>query len=216
MNIAETLSSVPLLLRAFVTTLELSILAIFICTVLGVAVAAVRSAGIPVISKLLRVYVEVFRGSPLPITLLFVYFGITLASGLNINVFFAAVIGLAVYHGAYVAEIFRSGLDAVPRGQREAAKILGLSSWQSFISVILPQSTRISLPPLIGQYLSLIKDTSIAFVIGLMELMTTAQSIISRTGDPIGIYILVAALYFVICYPLSIWVRRHGRKQALA
>jgi polar amino acid transport system permease protein len=212
MNIDLIVQSLPQLLRAFLLTLELSLVSVVASTALGLIVAAMRTSKLPVIAQVARLYVEIFRGSPLPITLLFVYFGAALYLGYSVNLFVAATIGLSIYHGAYIAEIFRSGIDAIPVGQREASRILGLTSAQTFRFVVLPQTRRIVFPPLVGQYISLIKDTSIAFVIGLVELMKAGQSIVDRTGDPIPIYIAIAALYFVVCYPLSVWVRRNEKR----
>jgi len=121
-------------------------------------------------------------------------------------------VGLSVYHSAFVAEIIRSGIEAVPVGQHEAAQILGLKPAQTFRWVVLPQTLKIVLPPLVGQYISLIKDTSIASIIGLVELMKVGQSIVDRTSDPVSIYLTVAVFYFVLCYPLSVWVTRKQRK----
>ena len=118
---------------------------------------------------------------------------------------------MSVYQGAYISEIFRSGIEAVPKGQWEVSQILGLTRTQAFFSVVLPQTRKIVLPPLIGQYLSLIKDTSIVSMIGLSELMRGGQGIVDRIGKPIEIYALVAALYFIVCFPLSQWVRHHDR-----
>jgi len=211
MNVDLIAESLPQLLSAFALTLELSATAIAASTVLGLIAAAMRTSRIAGVSQLARVYVEIFRGSPLPITLLFVYFGAALYLGYSVNLFVAAAIGLSIYHGAYNAEIFRSGIDAVPVGQREASQVLGLTPAQTFRYVVLPQTSRIVLPPIVGQYLSLIKDTSIAFVIGLAELMKAGQSIVDRTGDPIPIYLTIAALYFAVCYPLSLWVRHREK-----
>jgi polar amino acid transport system permease protein len=129
------------------------------------------------------------------------------------NVLVAAIIGISVYHGAYIAEIIRGGIEAVPHGQWEASKILGLSSTQTFTSVILPQTRKLVLPPLVGQYIALIKDTSLAFIIGLAELTRQGQSIIDRVGQPVLIYFLVAVIYFIICYPLSLWVQSLDRRR---
>jgi polar amino acid transport system permease protein len=123
------------------------------------------------------------------------------------------VIGLSVYQGAYIAEIFRSGIESVPKGQWEVSQILGLSRTQAFASVVLPQTGRIVLPPLVGQYLSLIKDTSIVSMIGMSELMHGGQAIVDRIGKPVEIYGLVALIYFVVCFPLSQWVRHHDRRR---
>jgi polar amino acid transport system permease protein len=211
-NVELIWNNLPQLLRAFWVTLELAAVSIIGSTAIGLVVGGVRTSKVPIASQLARAYVEIFRGSPLPITLLFVYFGAALYLGFSANLFGAAAVGLSIYHGAYVAELLRSGIEAVPVGHREAARTLGLSQMQIFRFVVLPQTRRIVLPPLVGQYISLIKDTSIAFVIGLVELMKAGQAIVDRTADPIPIYLTIAALYFVTCYPLSLWVRRHERK----
>lgn len=212
MNLPLIWNSLPQLLEAFLLTLELSAVSIVGSTFIGLLVGALRTSRVRLASGIARAYVEVFRGSPLPITLLFVYFGAALYLGYSSNAFAAAAVGLSVYHGAYVAEIFRSGIQAVPSPQREVAQTLGLSASQTFRFVVLPQTRRIVFPPLIGQFISLIKDTSIAFVIGLVEVMKAGQAIVDRTAEPIPVYMTIAILYFVTCYPLSLWVRRHERK----
>ena len=115
-------------------------------------------------------YTELFRGTPVLITLMFIYFGVAYF-GYEINLFAAGILGLSIYQGAYIAEVFRAGIEAVPKGQWEVSWILGLSKRQTFLSVVLPQTRGIVLPPLVGQYLSLIKDTSIVSMIGMSELM---------------------------------------------
>ncbi|WP_405864544.1 amino acid ABC transporter permease [Streptomyces sp. NBC_00005] len=197
-------------------TVLLSLAAIATGTLLGLVVAAVRTSRIPVLAQLARGYLEVFRGTPLLIQMLFLYFGASYLGLVGITVFGAALIALTLYQGAYIAEIFRAGIEAVPRGQWEAARVLGLPRIQTFLSVILPQTRAIVLPPLVGQYLSLIKDTSIAVVIGYVELVRQGQAVIDRVGDPTTSYVAVAVLYFVICYPLSLLVRRMERKAVTA
>jgi polar amino acid transport system permease protein len=197
-------------------TVLLSLAAIATGTLLGLVVAAVRTSRIPVLAQLARGYLEVFRGTPLLIQMLFLYFGAAYLGLVGITVFGAALLALTLYQGAYIAEIFRAGIEAVPRGQWEAARVLGLPRFQTFLSVILPQTRAIVLPPLVGQYLSLIKDTSIAVVIGYVELVRQGQAVIDRVGDPATSYVAVAVLYFVICYPLSLLVRRMERKAVTA
>ncbi|MEV1066071.1 amino acid ABC transporter permease [Streptomyces sp. NPDC050263] len=197
-------------------TVLLSIAAIATGTLLGLAVAAVRTSRVPVLAQLARGYLEVFRGTPLLIQMLFIYFGAAYLGLAGITVFGAALLALTLYQGAYIAEIFRAGIEAVPRGQWEAARVLGLPRIRTFVSVILPQTRAIVLPPLVGQYLSLIKDTSIAVVIGYVELVRQGQAVIDRVGDPATSYIAVAVLYFVICYPLSLFVRHMERKAVTA
>jgi polar amino acid transport system permease protein len=197
-------------------TVQLSAAAIVTGTLTGLVVAGVRTSRVPVLAQLARVYLEVFRGTPLLIQMLFIYFGAAYLNLAGITVFGAALLALTLYQGAYIAEIFRSGIEAVPKGQWEAARVLGLGRVRSFVSVVLPQTRAIVLPPLVGQYLSLIKDTSIAVVIGYVELLRQGQAVIDRAGDPATTYLAVAVLYFVICYPLSLVVRRMERKAVLA
>lgn len=209
-------SNRDLYLSGLWATVLLSIASIATATLLGLVVAAVRTSRIPVLAQLGRGYLEVFRGTPLLIQMLFIYFGAAYLNLAGLTVFGAALLALTLYQGAYIAEIFRAGIEAVPRGQWEAARVLGLPRVQTFLSVILPQTRAIVLPPLVGQYLSLIKDTSIAVVIGYVELVRQGQAVIDRVGDPATSYLAVAVLYFVICYPLSLLVRHMERKAVTA
>ncbi|MFE2423048.1 amino acid ABC transporter permease [Streptomyces hokutonensis] len=216
MNWSVIWSNRELYVSGLGATVLLSLAAIATGTLLGLAVAAVRTSRIPVLTQLARGYLEVFRGTPLLIQMLFIYFGAAYLGLVGITVFGAALLALTLYQGAYIAEIFRAGIEAVPRGQWEAARVLGLPRVQTFVSVILPQTRAIVLPPLVGQYLSLIKDTSIAVVIGYVELVRQGQAVIDRVGDPATSYVAVAVLYFVICYPLSLLVRHMERKAVTA
>lgn len=209
-------SNRDLYLSGLWATVLLSIAAIATGTLLGLVVAALRTSRVPVVAQLARGYLEVFRGTPLLIQMLFIYFGAAYLNLAGLTVFGAALLALTLYQGAYIAEIFRAGIEAVPRGQWEAARVLGLPRLQTFLSVVLPQTRAIVLPPLVGQYLSLIKDTSIAVVIGYVELVRQGQAVIDRVGDPATSYLAVAVLYFVICYPLSLLVRHMERKAVTA
>ncbi|WP_421595824.1 amino acid ABC transporter permease [Rahnella sp. PD4] len=201
-------SSLPLLLKGLGVTLLLSVAAIIGSTLLGLLTAVLRTSRLPVAQQVAVLYTELFRGTPVLITLMFIYFGVAYF-GYEINLFAAGILGLSIYQGAYIAEVFRAGIEAVPKGQWEVSWILGLSKYQTFFSVILPQTRGIVLPPLVGQYLSLIKDTSIVSMIGMSELMHQGQAIVDRIGQPVVIYGLVAVLYFVVCFPLSRWVQHH-------
>ncbi|MFM0717863.1 amino acid ABC transporter permease [Paraburkholderia strydomiana] len=205
-------NSLSILLQGLVTTLLLSVAAIVGSTLIGLLAAVLRTFGPWGTNGIAKLYTELFRGTPVLITLMFIYFGVSYF-GYAIDVFAAGVIGLSVYQGAYIAEIFRSGIESVPKGQWEVSQILGLSRTQAFTSVVLPQTGRIVLPPLVGQYLSLIKDTSIVSMIGMSELMHGGQAIVDRIGKPVEIYGLVALIYFVVCFPLSQWVRHHDRRR---
>ncbi|HTH76178.1 MAG TPA: amino acid ABC transporter permease [Trinickia sp.] len=212
MSVQLLTSSLAILLQGLVTTVLLSVAAIAGGTLVGLVAAVLRSFGPWGTSRVAKVYIELFRGTPVLITLMFIYFGVSYF-GYAIDVFAAGAIGLSIYQGAYIAEIFRSGIEAVPKGQWEVSQILGLSRPQTFAFVVLPQTGKIVLPPLVGQYLSLIKDTSIVSMIGMSELMHGGQAIVDRIGRPVEIYGLVALIYFVVCFPVSQWVRHHDRRR---
>ena len=212
MNFSLVFDSLPLLFQGLLMTLLLSVASMTGSTIVGLVAATLRTSRLPVGSQIARIYIEIFRGSPLLITLLVVYYGVAYA-GYAMNVLVAAILAISVYHGAYIAEIIRGGIEAVPQGQWEASRILGLSNAQTFTSVILPQTSKLVLPPLVGQYIALIKDTSLAFIIGVAELTRQGQSIIDRVGQPVLIYFLVAVIYFIICYPLSLWVQSLDRRR---
>jgi polar amino acid transport system permease protein len=206
-------SSIPILLQGLAMTLVLSAASIVGGTLIGLLAAVLRTFGPWGTPRFARIYTELFRGTPVLITLMFIYFGVSYF-GYAIDVFAAGVVGLSIYQGAYISEVFRSGIESVQKGQWEVSQILGLSKVQTFFSVILPQTGKIVMPPLIGQYLSLIKDTSIVSMIGMSELMHQGQAIVDRIGKPVEIYGMVAVLYFVICFPLSRWVRRHDPRRS--
>jgi polar amino acid transport system permease protein len=212
MNFSLVSDSLPLLFQGLLMTLLLSVASMIGSTIVGLVAATLRTSRLPVGSQIARIYIEIFRGSPLLITLLVVYYGVAYA-GYAMNVLVAAILAISVYHGAYIAEIIRGGIEAVPQGQWEASRILGLSNAQTFTSVILPQTSKLVLPPLVGQYIALIKDTSLAFIIGVAELTRQGQSIIDRVGQPVLFYFLVAVIYFIICYPLSLWVQSLDRRR---
>ncbi|MBP2837764.1 amino acid ABC transporter permease [Dickeya parazeae] len=209
------ISALPLLLTGLGTTLVLSVAAIIGSTLLGLLAAVLRTSRLPIARQIALLYIELFRGTPVLITLMFIYFGVAYF-GYDINLFAAGILGLSIYQGAYIAEVFRAGIEAVPKGQWEVSWILGLSKRQTFLSVILPQTRGIVLPPLTGQYLSLIKDTSIVSMIGMSELMHQGQAIVDRIGQPVIIYGLVALLYFAVCFPLSRWVQHHQARSQLS
>ncbi|ARP83075.1 hypothetical protein CAL12_21145 [Bordetella genomosp. 8] len=214
MNLQILTASLPVLLHGFMITLLLALASGVGGTLLGLLAALLRTFGPWGTSVAARIYVELFRGSPALITLMLIYFGVSYF-GYAIDLFAAGVIGLSIYEGASIAEVFRAGIEAVPKGQWEASQILGLSRLQTFFSVILPQTGKIVLPPLVGQYIGLIKNTSIVSMIGMGELMHQGQAIVDRIGRPAGIYAMVAVIYFAVCYPLSRWVRRHDSRRSV-
>lgn len=216
-----------LLWQGFLLTVELSALSIAAGTALGLAASLAKTGRFRWLSIPASLYIEIFRGSPLLMQLFMFYFGLPylgqmmassnpgLALALqNLPQFSLTVLVLTLYSGAYIAEIFRSGWQSIPRGQFEAASALGLSYFLTIRKVILPQMMKIVYPPLVGFYIGLIKDTSLASIIGCQELVKQGQSIINTTSRPFEIYLAISAIYFLICYPLSQLVARAERRQA--
>jgi polar amino acid transport system permease protein len=197
-----------ILLIGLENTVVLSVLSIVTATIVGLIVGLLRTARLPILGPVLRVYLEVFRGSPLLIQMLFIYFGSAYLGISGISAFSAALLALTLYEGALVSEIFRAGIEAVPRGQRDAGRSLGLSRLAMQRDVILPQTVPIVLPPLVGQYIGLVKDTALATIVGYAELVREGQAIIDRIAMPIQVFLVVAGIYFVICYPMSLVARR--------
>jgi polar amino acid transport system permease protein len=197
-----------ILFQGFVNTVVLSVASIITGTALGLLVGLLRTARIPALRVPLRIYLEVFRGSPLLVQMLFIYFGAAYLGIRGVETFTAALIALTLYEGALISEIFRAGIEAVPIGQREAARSLGLSRLQIEFYVILPQTFSIVLPPLVGQYIGLVKDTALATAVGYFELVREGQAIIDRIGVPIEVFMVISVIYFLICYPMSLIARR--------
>lgn len=180
-----------LLLDGFLITLKLSLTVIITSTLLGVICGMLFTLKNRGIRGVLRIYVELFRGCPLLMQLFMGYYGLAYL-GIQIDIFSAVVLVYTLYGGAYIAEIIRSGIESIPKGQWEAAKCIGLNPVDVLRDVVLPQSFKISLPALIGFHLGLIKDTSIASIIGYSELLREGKTIMNVTGYPFETYILKA------------------------
>lgn len=196
-----------LLLQGIGATLLLTIVSMMTSTILGFLVGLGRYARIPVLGVVLRVYLEIFRGTPLLVQLLFVYFGAAYLRLDAVSVFIAALIAMTLYQGAYMSEVFRAGFESVPSGQREAATVLGMSRFNINKDVVFPQTLPVVLAPLFGQYLTLVKNTSLASVISYFDIVRQGQAIIDQGVNSFDVYLVVAALFFIISYPLSLVAR---------
>ncbi|MBR0751340.1 amino acid ABC transporter permease [Bradyrhizobium jicamae] len=179
---------------------------------LGILVALGRRSKLPAIRSLCVLYVELIRGVPL-ISLLFmasVMFPLFMPDGVNIDKLLRAQIAFILYAGAYLAEVVRGGLQAVPRGQYEAADALGLSYWKKNVLIVLPQAIRHVIPPLVNTFIAFFKDTSLVLIIGIFDLLTTAKTAII---DPawqqfsVEVYVFVGVIYFVFCFAMSRYSR---------
>lgn len=179
---------------------------------LGILVALGRRSKLPAIRSLCVLYVELIRGVPL-ISLLFmasVMFPLFLPDGVNIDKLLRAQIAVVLYAGAYLAEVIRGGLQAVARGQHEAADALGLSYWQKNRLIILPQAIRHVIPPLVNTFIAFFKDTSLVLIIGIFDLLTTAKTAIidpAWQSFSVEVYLFVAMIYFVFCFAMSRYSR---------
>jgi polar amino acid transport system permease protein len=195
-----------LLLRGTLTTIELALAAFAGGATLGLAIAFGRLIGGRDADVLLKPAVDLVRGSPLLVQLLLVYLGLS-AVGLPLDPFPAAVVGLSINAGAYLSEIFRGGMASVPRGQSEAGLAIGLPRAYVLGSIVLPQALPVVVPAMIGFFIGLLKDTSLAYVLGLLELTRMGKNVMDRTLQPFEILLAVALIYFVLCFPLSQLVR---------
>lgn len=185
-------------------TLALCVVAGVVGTILGLILAVAQNCPLRVLRWLGRLYVTVVRGIPLLVIVFFVYFGIPLLfPSISLNGFVTAAFALTGFATAYMAEIFRGSIEAVPVGQTEASAALGLGYFRRLLYVIFPQMLKIAVPPGIGFLIALVKDSSLVTVIGFVELTSAGNIVSNLTGNPIVTYLVVAAFYFVICYAIS-------------
>ncbi|HEY9280800.1 MAG TPA: amino acid ABC transporter permease [Eoetvoesiella sp.] len=188
-------------------TIGLSLAAFTGGGILGLTVALGRTSRSWLLRCIASIYVQVIQGTPLLILIMLMYFGLAIA-GFELSVFFAASIAIVIYAAAYFGEIWRGGIESVSRTQWEAAECLALSRTQSLWLVILPQALRISTPPTVSFAVQVIKNTSLASVIGVADLTYTGKLINNSTFQPFLIFTMVAAIYFCLCFPLAMWSRK--------
>ncbi|CAI8985839.1 MULTISPECIES: amino acid ABC transporter permease [Bacillus] len=205
---AYTGDHILFLLKGLLVTLEIAVVAILLSFIIGSIVGTLRYAKIPVVSQLLAFIVEIIRNLPLLLIIFFTYFALPEA-GLKLEITTAAIVALTIFEAAMISEIVRSGLLSIEKGQIEAARASGLSYIQALWHIILPQALRRMVPPLVSQFISLLKDTSLAVVISLPELMHNAQIINGQNVNyMIPTLLLVACMYFVVNYSLSLVSRK--------
>jgi polar amino acid transport system permease protein len=201
------------LLQGLKWTIILSAVAFAGGTLSGLVVALARTSEWPWPQRVTAAYITVFQGTPLLMQLFVVYYALALA-GLNLEAWQAVAIGFTLHASAYLGEIWRGSIEAVPRGQVEAAKALSLDYASRMRDIILPQAIRISLPATIGFLVQLIKGTSLASIVGFTELARAGGIISNQTFKPLLVYAVVGAMYFAICWPLSLCGMRLERRFA--
>jgi len=194
------------LLHGALWTVVLSLIACLGGGVLGLGVALCRISPVAPLRATASVYIQVVQGTPPLVAMFLLYFGLP-GLGLNVPSLFAAGFALVVNVSAFLGEIWRGCIQSVPRAQWEAAECLALSRTQRMVKVILPQAVRIATPPTVGFSVQVIKNTSLASVVGFVELARSGQIVNNSVFQPFLIYLLIAAIYFLLCFPLSWWSR---------
>jgi His/Glu/Gln/Arg/opine family amino acid ABC transporter permease subunit len=189
-------------LHGLLTALEVAAVAIVISVLVGLVLALARMSR-PPLSWLAAVYINVFRGVPALVSVIWVYFGWSLLLGISFTVFQAGVIALVLLYGAFIAEIYRAALEAIPRGQREAGLALGMHPIRVFVQIVLPQATKIAIPNIGSMFIGMVKDTSTFTVIGLLEVVRVTQNLNSVTFQPFVLYTAAAGVYVIAAFVLD-------------
>ena len=192
-------------------TVALSLVAFIGGGLVGLALLVLRLTEIPFLGKLVGGYVQIFQGTPLLMQLFLSYFGIALF-GINTSAWVAAAVALTLYTSAFLTEIWRGCVDAIPKGQWEASESLALNFKEQLRYVVLPQAVKIAIPPTVGFLVQVIKGTALASVIGFVELTKAGTMITNATFKPFLVYSCLALMYFALCFPVSLMARRLERK----
>ncbi len=198
--------SMGVLLIGLITTIQLSIISLSFAIVIGLVAALMRISTNPLSRNFAFLYVEIIRGTPLLVQIFIVYF--FLGTIFDLDRFTAGITALSVFTGAYIAEIIRSGIQSIPQGQMEAARSLGMSYPKAMTYVILPQAFKRTLPPMAGQLINLIKDSSLVSVISITDLTKAGREVVAGSFATFEVWFAVAALYLVLTSTLSFGVQR--------
>ncbi|MDQ6600254.1 amino acid ABC transporter permease [Bacillus salipaludis] len=202
MDIAQS-SFLPLLKGAIFYTIPLTLITFVIGLILAILTALARISHLKILQMIARIYVSIIRGTPLLVQLFIIFYGLPTV-GITLDSYVAAIIGFSLSVGAYGSEIIRAAIISIPKGQWEAGYSIGMSYSQVLRRIILPQATRVSIPPLSNSFISLVKDTSLASLVLLTELFRKAQEIAATNYEFLLVYSEAALIYWVICFFLSI------------
>lgn len=198
--------SMGVLLQGLLMTIKLSLISLFFAIIIGLVAALMRISANPLSRNFAFLYVEVIRGTPLLVQIFIVYF--FLGTIFDLDRFTAGIAALSVFTGAYIAEIIRSGIQSISPGQMEAARSLGMSYPKAMIYVVLPQAFKRTLPPMAGQFINLIKDSSLVSVISITDLTKAGREVVAGSFATFEVWFTVAALYLVLTATLSFGVQR--------
>lgn len=196
------------------TTIALSFFALLIGSVLGGALSLMRLSGSRILKFISTVYIELIRGTPILVQISMVYFGSYVLLGIDINKFLSALIAVALNSAAYVAEIIRSGIQSIDKGQMEASRSLGVSHKETMQHIILPQAIKNILPALGNEFVTLIKETSVASVIGTADLMYSSKIVTSKSYEAFTPLVVIAIIYFILTFGISQIIRFFERRLA--
>lgn len=194
-------NNVGLFIDGALKTLQISAFSLIISIPIGIIIGLLRVSKNKILRFIASVYVEVMRGVPLLVLLIWIYF--VLGQFLKLGSYWSAVLGLAIFSGAFIAEVVRSGIESVPRGQMEAARSSGMSYMQAMQLVIFPQAIRKVLPPMASQFIILIKDSSLVSTIAVIDLSLVAKNLVATTFRSLEVWSFVALLYFIMTFSLS-------------
>lgn len=193
----------PWIAKGLGMTLYISIVAMFFALIIGLIVALVRLSKLKPVALIGRAYIEFFRGIPLFVFIIWLYYGIAMVVGINFRPLVAGVICLGMQHGGYLAEIYRSGIQAISKGQWEASYSLGFSPVRTFIKIIFPQAFKIIIPPTANMFVGMLKDSALVSIIGVNELMRQSQMATSLTFRPFEFYTVTALIYVALTLGFS-------------
>jgi His/Glu/Gln/Arg/opine family amino acid ABC transporter permease subunit len=188
----------PVTMDGLVITIEVSLIAEAVGIALGLVFALFRLSGVAPLRWFAIAYIDFLRGIPILVILLWSYYGLSILIKVNLTAWQAAIIGLGCSYAAYLAEIFRSGIQAVPVGQREAGRTLGLSRWHVTVYVVLPQAFRIIVPPLGNTMISMLKDSSLVAILAVSDMMRVTMTAAAETYRPLELYAAVAVYYYIL------------------
>ncbi|WP_366922126.1 amino acid ABC transporter permease [Metallumcola ferriviriculae] len=199
----STLDFIPILLEGALITVEITGLSLVLALIIGMVTALLRISNSVILRKTAGFYISLIRGTPLLVQLMYVYFVLP-EFGLRLTPSVSAIIGLSLYEGAYLAEIFRAGIQSIGKGQFEAAYAIGMNHSTAMRIIILPQAIKNVLPPIGNSAILLLKNSSLAAVIAVNELMHTGELLATSTFRNLEIFTLVAVMYWLLHYPLAV------------
>lgn len=203
LNVDLMINSLPLLIVGAGITIQITAISVGLGLIIGMFVGIARICNVKVLRALATIYIDFLRGTPLLVQIFLIYFALPMVVGQRVDPFIAAITACGINSGAYIAEIFRAGIQAIDEGQMEAGRSLGMSWVQTMRYIIVPQAFKNVIPPLGNEFIALLKDSSLVSVIGFEELTRRGQLIIARTYGSLEIWITVALIYLVMTLTIS-------------